>query len=315
MNAVNLLCSLIILWSAAPAAQLPDQPRGGRPVTPERQPAPRRPGARSPQPEAQSGRSIEMVEIKFGNLKEVANIVTHMLSLEVIPDERTQHLIISGTVDEIEKAAELIALLDRPSASDQGHGVTIVAIEHRDPSDIAMTLSQIYHPDVKVSIDQASRRLLLRGTAVEAAQETIRELDTVLPTVTVDFAFIRTSRQDEGEPLPEDLARVGHQIARFGAPRLVGRLTTVATQNQGFSVSGAIEGINSVQVSGELQSASETGAVRLRVDARLEERSNFQLETVVTLKRGEHLVLGSAPHGSEIGESVILVIHVPETGE
>ena len=95
------------------------------------------------------------------------------------------------------------------------------------------------------------------------------------------------------------------------------------------------ENIPLVQVEGELTSVSSDGGVNLKLMARMAldrqapvappvpvekgedkaspkagPRPTYELDTSVQTKRGDYVVLGSAPTGWKPGESVILVMYV-----
>ncbi|MBK8270747.1 MAG: hypothetical protein IPK83_21550 [Planctomycetes bacterium] len=117
--------------------------------------------------------------------------------------------------------------------------------------------------------------------------------------------------------MPEDLQRVAEEAARFGHIEFQGRLTATATQEQSFKISGGIQNRADVGIQGRIVSIPADGPIKLDFESQLRFQQfvdkpgpSFMLSTTVIAKRGEFVVIGSAPAGFDPGDALILVLHV-----
>jgi len=320
MIARFLLSLTLIVPSLADAAQS------------ERQPAQGRPGARGRQTpqQAEPEMEVRVFQLVHSSVDDIAAIVGQILKIQVVPDNRTKSIIVAASAAEVQRVAELVQKLDMPAdAAGSSQDVSVVAVANRDVNDLAGRISDLYRGELRISADPTGRRLLLRGDTAEidTARALVKQLDTPTPTASIEFAFLHIGAADDAatSDIPADLEPVARQIERFGTPRLMGRLMTVAMEGEEFAVTGEIAKQSEVEIKGRLLSAPENGATKLDVRAELQLNklvsagtkdehtlaAMFRLATSVVVKRGDYVVLGSAPHGVEPGESVVLVVHVP----
>ena len=312
--------------------QLPPGARGGRgpiaPVPPG-SPAEPRPGTPGPMPVPERPFStMKMFSLRFADAQDVARTLQNLLpETAAIPDPRTNSLIVGGSDESIERAAHVIADLDREAPQDRGMSVVTVPIQHRAAEELAKQIQMILggrSHDLRLAADAGRSMLLLNGPQgdILTAVDVIRQLDTPAPTVNLEFAFFQARAADQGAKgeIPEDLAEVAKELMRFGGLELLGRFSTAATEGEEFTLKGCVASNLEAAVDGRLMNAMPGGAVKIRLHARLvlndqvaaegRPQPNFDLGTAVVANRGDYVVIGSAPAGWAPGESAILVLHV-----
>lgn len=267
-----------------------------------------------------------------------ANMVREVLDIHhVHSDLQTNSMIFAGSKAQAAKIEELLAILDTPASADAilGGGtlgeseLRIVPVRNRNARDLA---NEIQHTlgsgsHLKVVADRARSAILLDGAKgiLLKAESIIRELDTPAATAQLEFSFFKARLNGDGATprIPEDLQAVAEELRRFGQVELLGRLLTTATKNEEFHIEGNIADMFSAEVGGVLLSVGEDGSVKIELDTEMSLRDpvseskqrgatpHFALKTVIQARRGEFIVLGSAPSGWKSGESAILVLHVP----
>lgn len=288
-----------------------------------------------PTPNEAMDSEVRVYRVENGDASYVANTVTKLTGLQAISDMRTNSMIVSTNAAGHARVADIISKLDILSNVEQQSDVRIIEIANREVEDLARRTSEVFRRDLTVSADEWGRRILLRGDRqiVELATQLIDSLDKPLPTATIEFAFFQvTDSSDKPEiigVMPNDLKDVSNELLRFGNVKLNGRMMTAAVESREFRINGAISEQTQFNVLGQLGSAAENGVVKMSVEAKLERTdlveienspqrtrmrsSLFSIQTTLIAPRGEYVVLGSAPHGTEAGQSVILVVHVPKS--
>lgn len=244
------------------------------------------------------------------------------------PVEQSNSVVFSGPPDSQAMARKLAAEMDTMASGRDGPRVVIVSVKHRRVEELVQHLNSVIDGRrLRVSGDRGRSKVLLRGDAeeIKQAETFLKELDTPAAGVSIEFAFVqaKASGAAAGPPMPADLSEVAQELERFGNLTLLGRLSTVAVEGEKFGVEGRVDPGISVEIRGLVSSVNQEGIVKADVKASLEllpaqaadskdhsPTAYFNIETVVSTRRGEYLVLGSAPTGSQIGESAILVMHV-----
>jgi hypothetical protein len=263
----------------------------------------------------------------------------------VVPIPRTGSIIYAGPEDTLPQVMELLGKLDVPAGDAETSELTMIPVRHRRVEDIADQLMKVIGSrsgrEVRMAADKGRSMLLIRGpkTVVQMAQAVVDELDKPAGSVSLEFAFFHAdlNRKEPFSTIPADLAQVAEELQRFGTIELMGRLSAIAVENAKFRIGGSIaENMPQAQVEGELIGSSADGAVKLRLMAHMMldrkdapppppaekgedkdksasrpgPRPSYELETSVQTKRGDYVVLGSAPTGWRPGESLILVMYV-----
>jgi len=279
---------------------------------------------------------IHTFRLKNASCNNVADTIKSLVTKRVRAEQRTNSIIYVGPEYDLETVEKIIEELDSVATETPSEReVVVVPVKHRSVEDVASKIREAFPnvargPYLQVSIDKARSALLLRGskTIVGMAEATIRKLDVPAAVRNLEFAFLKAESGDTqtDSEVPDDLKDVANELKRFGRIGLLGRLETAAVEGITFSISGEKSGM-SYWIKGKLLHASEEGAVKVEVEARLSQylgrnraktgrrayNTVFALETSVLTRSGNYVVLGSAPglDTGKPGESVILVLHVP----
>ncbi len=359
MFATILLMSFQLLTtnSLELIAQSPPNPagRGGRSPEQPAQPSEEQPGRRGGEPgpaEPAAPELLRVYPLKYLGANDVCQMVHAVFGRSYLyPIEQTNSVLYNGPEEMAPKIEGLISQLDTSAAGEEvvsEERITLVPIKHRDAGEIASELARIHRPDVLVAVyDHSRNAVLLKGEkdAIDKAESIIVQLDTPSPMVELEFAFFKAKQYGEGAAadIPDDLQDVAKELRRFGRLELLGRLSTLAVQEQKFQIRGHVSDMLTAEVQGHVLSATSDTSAKLPFDgsakiafearmdlqrpepepqtqpgvgggqARRQSRPpEFFLNTVVTTKRGDRVILGSAPHGWEAGESAILVMTVRE---
>jgi hypothetical protein len=268
-------------------------------------------------------------KLEHANCFEVARTLAGAFSAcSSIPVEQSNGVVFVGPPESQAMARKLVGEMDSVVTQPDGPHIVVFPVQHRRVDELVEHLIRVTEGRrLRISGDRSRSKVLLRGDAQEIknAERLLKELDTPAAGVSIEFAFLQAKSGDAaaGRPMPADLAEVAKELERFGQLTLLGRLSTVAVEGEKFSVEGQVVPGITAEVRGFVSGANQEGTVKADVKASLrllpaqvaESKDRppvayFNLETVVTTQRGDYLVLGSAPAGSQIGESAILVMHV-----
>lgn len=344
---------LSLSGAAVPAQEAAERSAGGRTQQPaasvgyaqDKSTAPQGPQRPSThdENEAASQHKPVVLQLQNADCHEMANLIEQTFGLNAMPVPRMNAVICNCSPEDLSEIRELLAQVDVAVNEEGQSEFAIIAVQHRRVDEIADTASNLLAgrtSNVRIAKDRGRSALVVRGTksAIEKVRAIVQQLDKPAGSVGLEFAFFRADAGPTDGPVnvPTDLTPVAEELKKFGRVELAGRLTTVAVENDKFSIEGAItETMPRLRVYGEVVGANAAGAVKLKVMAglSLEQRSRpgaaaaevkgqptsrpargpeFELETSVQTKRGDYVVLGSAPAGGTPGESVILVLHVRE---
>ncbi|HPF39962.1 MAG TPA: secretin N-terminal domain-containing protein [Phycisphaerae bacterium] len=296
-----------------------------------RQPANR---GRGRMPAAESApKSVCVIPLRFTYAEEAATTISQAIGITVVPEVRSNSVIITATAETVDTVKQLIKDIDvEKDDAIEATRLTTITVRNREVKQVVAHLAQLFGRELSISADEGSRQILLRGPAsvIESAKEVIQSIDKAPPTATVEFAYFQLGSHgtEFSMEIPPDLKPVAEQIERFGSPRLVGRMTTAAVEGQHFSLQGQIAESTFVKLQGRLVAAPAQGAVTLELgsDLSMQKRSEdekrpgiesprFSLATTVITQRGDYVVLGSAPLGWAPGESVVLVVRINPANE
>lgn len=325
-KAVVMFCLFSQTVLAVAAAQQPAQPS--------------RVGGRAPATGARAEYEPVFIRLRNTNCNEIAKMLASTFSgCSSYPMERPNSVVFSGPSDLQSEARKLIAEIDGAAdGKDEEEGnspnYVIVSVKHRRVEELVEQLGRMAADgwNLNVSGDRGRSKILLSGNKETVAQAVAmtQKLDTPAEITTVEFAFIQAKAKGavEGAPMPGDLSDVAKELERFGQLSLLGRLSTVVIEGEKFGVEGhVVPGVHA-EIRGMINSSHE-GAIKMEIKASLSLNPAkkdvatavaagmpyFQVETSISTQCGEYLVLGSAPAGSEVGESAILVMHVKEAAK
>jgi hypothetical protein len=266
---------------------------------------------------------------------EEASLLLNILlppGIVVWEDKRTNRVLCQGDEAQFQQVQLLLETLDIPAEDARAAAdLSIVPVRHRDVQSLANeiqntlgTWSSVSGSHFRVAADGTRSAIILDGQpdAVARAKSIIKALDTPAGTAQLEFSFFRARLDGEGTApeIPVDLRPVAEELRRFGQVELLGRLSTVATEEEGFQIEGMIANMIRAEVQGSLVGVDEDGSVKIKLDTSMTmttdpqrggDSPRFSLNTVIQAPRGEFIVLGSAPNGWKLGESAILVLHAP----
>jgi hypothetical protein len=335
--------------SKQPAAARTQEQAAGSTAEAKKSPAESSPPRHSTRHEEGDDRRAQkrvVLQLRNADCAEVAELIEQAFDeCWVTPMHRTNAIVYVGSEEVLPQVREFLAQVDVSAGEGEEQELTMIPVQQRRVDEIADAVSSLlagrYTGDsVQIAKDRGRSALVLRGTkaATEKVREFVQQLDRPPSSVSLEFAFFQADAARPAGPVkvPTDLAPVAEELKKFGSVELAGRLTTVGVENDKFSIEGAItDKMPWLRVRGEVVSANAEGTVRLKVMAGLSlERQSpadagaaevkgqptnrpargpeFELETSVQTKRGDYVLLGSAPAGGAPGESVILVLHVRE---
>jgi len=257
--------------------------------------------------------------------------------VSMVASPPTNSIIASGAVEELDAMEGLLKHLDQPAepAGRKVLGVRAIQLKHRATDDVSKELMSLLagvprSMDGRVAADRGRGKIVLRGTDdfLDFAAHVIAELDVPAQMIQFEFAFFSADQKDTSPPdgIPADLEGVAKELARFGRVRLLGRLACNATENREFQLEGLLgDGMMAI-VEGSLINAVADGSIQLKVSGRVRlnhpeggddaeakappRTSTFSIETTVVTRRGDTVIIGTAPAGWAPGESAIMVLQV-----
>lgn len=253
----------------------------------------------------------------------------------LVGDPGTNSIIVSATNADIAIIERLLTRLDKTSDSSRttAPAVRTVQLKHRGTDDVSKKLMSLLGSmrdrDARIASDEGRGKLILRGSNefLDFAGKVISELDVPAQMIQFEFAFFSTDQNaqvtddpDDTNRIPNDLVAVGKELQRFGRVKLLGRLACNAMEDHQFQVDGALgEGL-SAKVMGSIVNAVTDGSLQLNVQGQVRltrfagdpraapQTSSFEINTTVVTRRGDTVMIGSAPAGWAQGESVIMVL-------
>ena len=281
--------------------------------------------------------------LKYANCVDLVRVVQRLGRgrVDADYDQRTNSLIVMTTEDLMPKQEQLIAALDVPiqGASLASPPLRIVRLKHRSANDMVARLEELMgksgrSTESRFAADPTSGCLILRGTEDFAATvgEIVAQLDTPARNVQLEFAFFQADQypHDSKKTIPDDLAEVAKSLERFGTLELLGRLSCTATEGEPAHIQGGLgTGLNA-KISTRIAKIGGEGSVNMSLAAELRvteiptppedktrpvmaaylKSGGFNVETNITTRRGDMVVIGTAPAGMAEGQSVILVMQV-----
>ena len=288
----------------------------------------------TPSPRVQDVKALRLRDTTPGNVLE--SLIPLFKNASLVGDPTTNSIIVNSTNADIAVIERLLTHLDRPSdqARNSAPGVRAVQLKHRATDDVSKKLMSLLGAsrdrDARVASDEGRGKIILRGSGefLEFASNVISELDVPAQMIQLEFAFFSADQNAEatGEPdasrkIPADLETVANELQRFGKVRLLGRLACNTMEDNQFLVEGLLgEGL-SAKVSGSIINAVTDGSIQLNVKGNVRltrgagdpkaapQSSAFEINTTVVTRRGDTVMIGSAPAGWAPGESAIMVLH------
>lgn len=297
-------------------------------------------GKNEPNPRAQNVRVFPLQHTAPNNV--LATLIPLFKNASLVADPSTNSIIVNSSNADIATIEGLLTHLDKTSDQPRNAapGVRTIQLKHRATDDVSKKLMSLLggfgDRDARVASDEGRGKLILRGSPdfLEFAGQVISELDVPAQMIQFEFAFFSadqnaaaTGESDEAGSIPADLTDVARELGRFGRVRLLGRLACNAMEDHQFVLEGALgEGL-SAKVSGNVLNAVTDGTIQLSVQGQVRltrtgagpnpsqappRSSIFDVNTTVVTRRGETIMIGSAPTGWAPGESAIMVLQAKQ---
>jgi len=287
--------------------------------------------------------AVRIFPIQNTTCTEIAEILNRLQPWDsmVASDANTNSVIIKAAPDSLGKYESLIRELDRKGGAnpDSNQRSVTLEIRFRSVRDIESRVKEVLgkgnpKEDNRVASDTARSRLLLRGSNafVAAAIDLVQSLDMPAESVQVEFAYFLADRDPNVEtpPPPPDLTEVAKSLERFGKLNLLGRLTCTVAEDEPVTIQGRLGTGLRARISGAIAKLGADGSVKMSLDADLEmeepqqqpdpnsksmqspvrKTGGFTVKTSIATRRGDTVVIGTAPAGLADGQSVILVMQV-----
>ncbi|HWL93961.1 MAG TPA: secretin N-terminal domain-containing protein [Phycisphaerae bacterium] len=269
---------------------------------------------------------LRIIPLKHASVTHISGILNQALLHQfVFADQRTNSLIYMGPPGLSARVVEMVQQLDTPAgAPTSERDVVVHPVKNRRAEDIVRQLHMSFgNREIRFAADEGTASIVLSGSTVEieSAVQAIEQLDRATPIVKLEFSYFGAVQKNAGRgdllPIPEDLQGVGEELARFGEIGFLGRLTANAMQESDFVIKGGFTPDAHIDLSGKVLASPADGAVKVKVTSNAIVRNvatnqsqTYALETTISVRRGEYVVVGSAPNGKGDGEATILVLHV-----
>jgi Bacterial type II/III secretion system short domain len=272
-----------------------------------------------------------VLPLKKMSALEAAKVVQDLLGtgsskrMRVIADNRTNSLLVSGSVRDAALVNRLIELLDVDRRKQQEQRiVAVVELQNAVPDkglEEALQLLMDTYGNGGFALDPRRHAVVVQGDeqAIKAARELIARLDQPQEKPRSQEMQIRVvwlasglERKDM-QPPPRDLQEVVAELAKIGVDdlRLVSQSLVNATEGNGFTMNGLamLDKPCSLSINGSVLSrASEAPVTDITIIARQQDSAKTvlcQLDTRIAAPLGHSVVLGVTP--TEKSTSVFIV--------
>ncbi len=289
-------------------------------------------------------RVFQINNMDLGDAFVAAQKIYNLPNIAMVEGNST--LVIRDTPERLEQIAELFAQMEayEPVSRKYDAEAAVIALSHRDATDIAELLNPIFAA-ARIVADYGSQQLLVTASAAQIAEITrmVQSLDRPerdeprgLPakalSVTVDF--IQATVGGDTGYLPENLQMVGEALLKngLGDAEIYGHLMVRTQENEEFESNGVVRSdeddsaVSFLRIRGNAEVID--GQVQLHIESNLQvpitqtrqdnagktrttiSYEDFGLNTTTTVPLGDYLVLGAMPASIEDSDTILMVIHI-----
>lgn len=284
-------------------------------------------------------KTVKVYALSHTSAHELASVVGRIVPVQISTDDRSNALVVAGNDGQQQQIEALIKQLDRPAPAGSPKSVVeYIPLDFPAGKELLQAAQAAGSDRMRVSA--VGRLLQVVGTErdVVAVNELVARAAQVNQArgggLQLSFYFLKMSLGgDAGDgktgELPPGLAGVVKALGEngFKNPELIAPLMVHAsTIGEPFDVSGACSPAREVHVRGRVQPGESAGNIVLQVSAELEDRQPgpmtpggqmgeritkpFRLETMLTAKLGDYVVLAASPDRSAGGSAaIVLVVH------
>jgi hypothetical protein len=295
------------------------------------------PGGKAPVPDPAN--EIKIFHLKDAHANEMSSVLSKALAstvggppVSIVPDSRTNAVIVTGPRAEIDKIKALIAQLDQPGASigPPSQRLKVYQLGTIEPTaSLTSALQMLLNPrGGNFAVDDQRRVAIV--SADEFALKAVEELFGTLegqrvpraPIVDVKVRvlwLVNGQKSEEAAPVPDDLKEVVSGLAKLGIdrPRLAAQTLvngTVGTQLQAQGVAKLGSAPCRLTMSGRLSVKGESPALEISLNASQPggrgagDVSLCELRTEITAPFGHFVVLGMTPMDAMTSVFVVQVL-------
>lgn len=290
---------------------------------------------------------IEIIQLKHGAAHEIGSTLQRVVQeVRVIPDERTNSLIVMGSEESIAAAKSLLAAIDvevsgeSPQQSNQNE-IRVFPLEHAAADQrLLSTLSMLFRSSdsdkrlLQLALDSRQNTIIASGREanLNALESLLKMMDQsassgAQPSGELSVRLLWLVGGDSGatRDVPGDLKAVTDELARYGVSGLkLGAQSVVRVSAEGEfsnSFNALLTDDWVFEIVGRVQSQPD-GGVRLEIEASAEAQmipiegqpgsfritnQGTRLDTTITTTNGHFVVLSMNPIGNMDSAFVIQV--------
>lgn len=271
---------------------------------------------------------VRVYPLEMANPRMIADSLTDMgLPARISASMVTRSVIVNAPPKVHATIERLVSTLDVPAAG-QIPATAFIKLKHRDPEEVAELVHKIIPlRAARVAFDRASQLVIMKGEepAVAMARELVNKIDRPQRSLTLRFVFVQGKvgvGSDEPSPgLPKALRPVARALAASGFMdmSLLAPFTTAVQESAQFETSGFLRTADNesleFRIHGEVHPATGEETARFTIEAEISGRSPgedfhtlFMVETTLTVKLGDKVVLAAAPSKTGDNEAIALIV-------
>ena len=279
-----------------------------------------------------------IIPVKERSLDDTLDLAHEIsMGVDVTGDEPSNSIVVYGPQSRVEQFEDVMKRLLQASTNDGPEEVLrAFPLGYSQAKQVAGMLYEVID-DLDIAIDGTNQQLLIRGPSdmIAEAERVIGLVDKPRPSLLITFDFLRGYVGEEGEvevPAPDDLESVVKALSERGVHDLgfTARITATCADGHEFEGMGRrVDGNESThyEVEGKTCVTGQRDVISVKLSAYVYEEwlemgpkdnphfpstsIGFHLETTVTARLDDAIVLAAAPSG-EGGETIVLVMRVSE---
>ena len=255
-----------------------------------------------------------------------------------------QRIVISGPSGRVQQATEVTMQLDRPEKGESAGLQTDLIQVHSYPVEDMLKLvhqSMLGTRAMRLAADTINQQIVVTGSQrdVQTIRELVTRVDQPTQALTADFYFLQgrigAGKSAGDEVLPKALKPIAATLESngFAAPTLLAPLQVhmdagMWFESQSVLVSERVPNRTPTRtefsVSGRARVGTDGKSVQLELKANLDTMTEialsggkaatlatpFSLDSTLTVQLGEYVLLAAAPHSTEHGDAVAVVVRI-----
>ncbi len=272
---------------------------------------------------------ITIYRLEYADCKSVASVISGLsvTPSRVLPDPSTNSLIVRTDRGGREQVEQLLAKLDVPP-QESTRVTEFLPLKYRDAEGVARLINNTATSHIKIAVDEATQAIIMTGrpSDIAAAREIVARVDKPQRALTLSFYFVQGTigdGEDGGaEALPPALKGVAPALSNGGFTdmTLLAPMTTAVQAGSEFTTAGFLQvgggGKLLFEIEGEVhesataESAQFTLGAHVAKDLSGDSINIFHIETTLTARLGDYVVLAAAPAQNGENQAVALIVRV-----